>query len=61
MSTDVYRLVVGLTEQSEFGCRFGWYFLILDVTALALHFEYERDRTLGDRLDSDQLPWETDW
>ena len=25
MSTDVKRLVVGLTELSEFDCQFGWY------------------------------------
>ena len=33
MSTNVW--VGGMWELSEFGCRFGWYFIVFDVTVLA--------------------------
>ena len=52
---DVLRLVVGLTELSEFGCKFEWYFYCSKCSCSCLTFctDYkydERDRTFGDRL-----------
>ena len=57
--TDVQRLVVGLTELSEFGCKFEQYFYRSRCNCSCLTFctnyKYDRDRTLGDRLDSDHF------
>ena len=59
MWTDVQRLVIGLTGLSEFGCKFGRYFYRSRCKCSCLTFrtnyKYERDRTLGDRLDSDHF------
>ena len=56
---DVLRLAVGLTELSEFGCKFEWYFCRSRCNCSCLTFctdyKYERDRTFGDKLDSDQF------
>ena len=58
MWTDVERQVVGLTKLSKSGCKFGWYFYRSRCNCSCLTFctiyKYERDRTLGDRMDSDQ-------
>ena len=59
MWTDIERLVVGLTEPSEFGCKFGQYFYCSRCNCSCLTFctnyKYGRDRTLRDGLDSDQF------
>ena len=59
MGPHVQRLVVGLTEPSEFGCKFGRYFYRSRCNCSCLTFctnyKYERDRTLGERLDSEQF------
>ena len=48
MSNDVDRLIAGLTELSEFCCRFGWHFHRLDVTVLAFaYIMYIRGQDLG--------------
>ena len=56
---DVQRLVVALTKLSEFGCRFGRYFYLSRCNCSCLvfctNYKYERNRTLGDKLDSDQF------
>ena len=41
---------LGLTELSEFGCKFEWYFIVLNVTVLAQPFAQRGTR-----------PLETDW
>ena len=55
----VQHLVVGSTEPSEFGCKFGRYFYPSRCNCSCLTFctnyKYERDRTLGERLDSEQF------
>ena len=49
----------GLTELSEFGCNFEWHFYRSRCNCSCLTFciDYkdERDRTFGDKLDSDQF------
>ena len=55
MLADICRRVVGLTELSEFDCRFGLYFYCFRCNCFCTNHKYERDRTLGDRLDSDQF------
>ena len=55
VSTNVQ--VVGLKEPSEFGCRFGWYFYRsgCNCCCFCTNHKCEKDRTLRDTLDSDQL------
>ena len=57
--TDIQCLVIGLTEPSEFGCKLMRYFYCSRCNCSCLTFctnyKYERDRTLGDRPDSDQF------
>ena len=48
-----------MCELSEFGCKFGRHFYRsrcnCSCITFCTNYEYERDRTLGDRLDSDQF------
>ena len=55
MSTDVQ--VTGLKELNVLGCRLGWdfYHSRCNSFCFCTNYKYERDRKLGDRLDSDQL------
>ena len=55
--TSMSSRFVGLKELSEFGCRFGWYFyrFICNCSCFCTNNKYERDKTLGNRLDGDQL------
>ena len=55
MLTNVWD--IGLKELSEFGCIFAWYFYRFrcNLTCFCRNYKYDTDRTLGDRLDSNQF------
>ena len=56
-------MVVGLTELSEFSCKSEWYFNCstcrctskCSYITFCTNHKYERDRTMGDRMNSDQF------